>query len=46
MNGGEYVDGVWKPNKQGLGMSHVFDEINKIYGDKFIDYGKEERGAE
>ena len=45
MNGGEYVDGIWKPNKQGLGMSHVFDEVNKIYGDKFIDYGKE-RGAE
>lgn len=36
--GGEYVDGVWKPNKQGLGMGHVFDELNKIYGDGFIKY--------
>lgn len=29
---------VWMPNKQGLGMGHVFDEINKIYGEKFIRY--------
>lgn len=29
---------VWKPNKQGLGMGHVFDELNKIYGDGFIKY--------
>lgn len=38
MNGGEFVDGIWKPNKQGLGMSHVFDEVNKIYGKDFIKY--------
>ena len=38
IGGGEYVDGVWKPNKQGLGMGHVFDELNKIYGDGFIKY--------
>jgi 3'-phosphoadenosine 5'-phosphosulfate sulfotransferase (PAPS reductase)/FAD synthetase len=38
LNGGEYVCGVWKPNKQGLGMKHVFDELNKIYGDGFIKY--------
>lgn len=39
MNGGEYDDaGVWKPNKKGLGMRHVFDELNKIYGDGFIKY--------
>lgn len=38
IGGGEYVDGVWQPNKQGLGMGHVFDEINKIYGDGFIKY--------
>lgn len=31
-------DGVWKPNKQGLGMGHVFDELNKIYGEGFIKY--------
>jgi 3'-phosphoadenosine 5'-phosphosulfate sulfotransferase (PAPS reductase)/FAD synthetase len=38
LNGGEYVDGVWQPNKQGLGMKHVFDELNKIYGEGFIKY--------
>lgn len=39
MNGGEYDEnGVWKPNKQGLGMKHVFDELNKLYGDRFIRY--------
>ena len=38
MEGGEYVDGVWKPNKKGLGMRHVFEELNKIYGDGFIKY--------
>ena len=29
---------VWQPNKQGLGMGHVFDEINEIYGENFIRY--------
>ena len=29
---------VWQPNKQGLGMGHVFDELNKIYGENFIRY--------
>ena len=29
---------VWQPNKQGLGLGHVFDEINKIYGENFIRY--------
>ena len=40
MNGGEYdqEDGMWKPNKQGLGMRHVFEALNKIYGDDFIKY--------
>lgn len=38
IGGGEYLDGVWQPNKQGLGMGHVFDELNKIYGDGFIKY--------
>lgn len=37
--GGEYDEnGIWKPNKQGLGMKHIFDELNKIYGDGFIKY--------
>lgn len=38
IGGGEYVNGVWQPNKKGLGMGHVFDELNKIYGDGFIKY--------
>ena len=39
IGGGEYDDdGIWKPNKQGLGMGHVFDELNKLYGDGFIKY--------
>ena len=29
---------VWQPNKQGLGMGHVFEELNKIYGEGFIKY--------
>lgn len=39
MGGGEYDEaGIWKPNKQGLGMGHVFDELNKLYGEGFIKY--------
>jgi 3'-phosphoadenosine 5'-phosphosulfate sulfotransferase (PAPS reductase)/FAD synthetase len=39
IGGGEYdSDGMWKPNKEGLGFGHVFDELNKIYGDDFIKY--------
>lgn len=38
LNGGEFVDGLWQPNKQGLGMRYVFDELNKLYGDDFIRY--------
>lgn len=39
IGGGEYDEnGVWKPNKQGLGMGHVFEELNKIYGEGFIKY--------
>lgn len=39
IGGGEYDEsGTWKPNKQGLGMGHVFDELNKIYGEDFIKY--------
>ncbi len=39
IGGGEYDEnGVWKPNKQGLGMGHVFDELNEIYGEGFIRY--------
>lgn len=38
LNGGEFVNGIWQPNKQGLGMRYVFDELNKLYGDNFIRY--------
>lgn len=39
IEGGEYNDeGIWQPNKQGLGMGHVFDELNKLYGEDFIKY--------
>jgi 3'-phosphoadenosine 5'-phosphosulfate sulfotransferase (PAPS reductase)/FAD synthetase len=39
IGGGEYNEnGVWQPNKQGLGMGHVFDELNEIYGKDFIKY--------
>lgn len=29
---------IWVPSKDGLGMKHVFDECNKIYGNGFIRY--------
>lgn len=38
LNGGEYVDGEWQPNHQGIGMKHVFDTLNELYGDNFILY--------
>lgn len=39
MEGGAYdTDGLWKPTKDGLGMRHVIDEVNKIYGKNFIRY--------
>lgn len=39
LQGGAYdSDGIWKPDKNGLGMKHVFDELNKIYGENFIRY--------
>ena len=39
IGGGEYgEDGIWRPNKQGLGMGHVIDELNRLYGDGFIKY--------
>ena len=39
IGGGEYdTDGFWKPTKKGLGMGHVFDELNKVYGKDFIRY--------
>ena len=36
--GGYDTDGLWKPNDKGLGLRHVFDTLNGIYGDDFIRY--------
>ena len=39
IGGGEYnEEGVWQPNEKGLGMGHVFDVLNDIYGKDFIRY--------
>lgn len=39
LEGGAYdADGLWKPAGGGLGMKHVFDTLNKIYGNGFIRY--------
>ena len=29
---------IWVPSKEGLGMKHVFDECNELYGKDFIRY--------
>ena len=38
LNGMTYEKGIWTPNKQGLGMGHVFEVLNNIYGKDFIKY--------
>ncbi len=39
LGGGAYdTDGLWKPTKEGLGMKHVFDTLNELYGKAFIRY--------
>lgn len=39
MDGGAYdTDGIWKPDKSGLGMRHVINELNRLYGKDFIKY--------
>lgn len=38
IGGGEYVDGIWQPNSKGLGMAHVLDTLNRLYGKDFIKY--------
>lgn len=39
VGGGDYdTDGLWKPNEKGLGLKHVFDVLNEIYGEGFIPY--------
>ena len=32
------TDGLWKPSKEGLGLGHVFDELNSVYGENFLRY--------
>lgn len=42
IGGGELdTDGIWKPNKNGLGLGHVIDELNELYSKNdrpFIEY--------
>ena len=39
MGGGEFdKEGMWIPNKNGLGLKFVFDKLNEIYGENFIRY--------
>ena len=40
MNGGGHdpADGLWKPTKDGLGMSYVIDQLCRLYGKDFIKY--------
>jgi len=38
LNGGEFVDGNWQPNKKGLGMRFVCDEVNRVMGKEILRY--------
>lgn len=46
MCGGEFVDGIWQPTDNGLGMAYVIDGLNRLYSKKlksgklktFIEY--------
>jgi 3'-phosphoadenosine 5'-phosphosulfate sulfotransferase (PAPS reductase)/FAD synthetase len=38
MGGGEFVNGIWQPNKGGLGMRYVLNRLNELYGDGFIKF--------
>ncbi len=38
MYGGEFVDGLWQPNKKGLGMKFVCDEVNRVMGKELLRY--------
>lgn len=39
IGGGEFnEEGIWQPNKEGLGMGYVFDRLNELYGEDFIKY--------
>ena len=30
--------GMWIPNKQGLGFRYVYDTLNSLYGNRFVEY--------
>lgn len=39
IGGGDYVNGVWKPNRKGLGFAHIFDYIaNQLRDNKYLEY--------
>ena len=38
IGGGEFVNGLWQPNRQGLGLGYVMDYINNLYGKKLLRY--------
>ena len=38
IGGGEFVDGIWQPNRKGLGLGYVMDYINNLYGKKMLRY--------
>lgn len=39
LNGGERDDnGMWIPTKKGLGFRYVYDTLNSIYGNRFVEY--------
>lgn len=38
INGGEFVDGNWQPNQNGLGLKFVMDYINQLYGKNLLRY--------
>lgn len=44
IKGGEYVDGIWQPNKAGLGLGHVLDSLGVKYEEEpdLFDFTKEE----
>ena len=44
IKGGEYVDGIWQPNKAGLGLGHVLGSLGVKYEKEpdVFDFTKEE----
>lgn len=39
IGGGEFgANGMWQPNRNGLGLGYVFDLLNEMYGTDFVKY--------